>query len=130
MCTSLCDPVNRSLPGSSIHGISQARILDCVAISFSRVSSWPRQGSNLDCLYCRQSPAMQAVSCSADRFFTNWATKEAQSPWFDKYFSKWLEGCYEIYHILFERINYFFPIMYVHDFFWANYGVDLRVYRI
>ena len=38
----LFDPVDRSLPGSSIHGILQARILEWVAISFSRGSSWPR----------------------------------------------------------------------------------------
>ena len=31
-----------SLPGSSVHGIFQARVLECVAISFSRRSSWPR----------------------------------------------------------------------------------------
>ena len=34
-----------SLPSSSFHGISQARILEWVAISFSRGSSWPRDGS-------------------------------------------------------------------------------------
>jgi len=38
-CLTLCDPVDCSLPGSSIHGISQARILEQVAISFSRGSS-------------------------------------------------------------------------------------------
>ena len=38
----LCDPMNCSLSGSSVHGIFQARILECVAISFSRGSSQPR----------------------------------------------------------------------------------------
>ena len=38
----LCDPMDYSLPGSSIHGISQAKILEWVAISFSRGSSQPR----------------------------------------------------------------------------------------
>ena len=38
----LCDPVNCSLPGSSIHEIFQARVLEWVAISFSRGSSQPR----------------------------------------------------------------------------------------
>ena len=38
----LCDPMDCSLPGSSIHGISQARILEWLAISFSRRSSRPR----------------------------------------------------------------------------------------
>ena len=35
-CLTLCDPMNYSLPGSSIHGIFQARILEWVSISFSR----------------------------------------------------------------------------------------------
>ena len=38
-CPTLCNPVDCSLPGSSIHGILQARILEWVAISFSRDSS-------------------------------------------------------------------------------------------
>ena len=41
-CLALHDAVDCSPPGSSVHGISQARILDCVAISSSRGSSWPR----------------------------------------------------------------------------------------
>ena len=35
-CPTLCDPMDHSLPGSSVYGISQARILEWVAISFSR----------------------------------------------------------------------------------------------
>ena len=38
-CPTLCDPVDCSLPGSSVHGILQARTLEWVAISFSRGSS-------------------------------------------------------------------------------------------
>ena len=41
-CPTLCDPMDYSLPGSSVHGIFQARILEWVAISFSRESSQPR----------------------------------------------------------------------------------------
>ena len=41
-CLTLCDPMDCSLPGSTIHGIFQARILEWVAISFSRRSSLPR----------------------------------------------------------------------------------------
>ena len=41
-CPTLCDPVHYSQPGSSVHGILQARILEWVAISFSRGSSQPR----------------------------------------------------------------------------------------
>ena len=41
-CPTLCDPMNSSLPGSSVHGILLARILEWVAIPFSRRSSGPR----------------------------------------------------------------------------------------
>ena len=41
-CPTLCDPMDCRLPGSTIHGIFQARVLEWVAISFSRGSSQPR----------------------------------------------------------------------------------------
>jgi len=41
-CPTLCDPVDGSLPGSSINGIFQVRVLEWIAISFSRESSQPR----------------------------------------------------------------------------------------
>ena len=41
-CLTLCDPMNRNLPGASVHGIFQARVLEWVAICFSRGSSQPR----------------------------------------------------------------------------------------
>ena len=40
-------PIDCSLPGSSIHGIFQTRVLEWVAISFSRGSSWPRGGNQV-----------------------------------------------------------------------------------
>ena len=63
-CPTLCDPMDCSLPGSSVHGILQRRILERVAISFPRRSSRPRDWTQ--------------VSCTAGRFFTNWAMREAQ----------------------------------------------------
>ena len=59
----LCDPMDCSLPGSSVHGILQTRILEWVAISFSRGSSQPRDQSQ--------------VSCIEGRCFNLWATREA-----------------------------------------------------
>ena len=50
----LCDPVDGSPPGSSVHGILQARILEWVAISFSR-GIFPTQGSNPGLPHCRQT---------------------------------------------------------------------------
>ena len=41
-CLTLCDPMNYSPPGSSVHGILQARILEWVAMLSSRGSSQPR----------------------------------------------------------------------------------------
>ena len=41
-CPTLCDPMDCSLPGSSVHGIFQAIVLEWIAISFSRGSSRPR----------------------------------------------------------------------------------------
>ena len=38
-CPTLCDPMDCSLPGSSVHGISQAIVLEWIAIAFSRESS-------------------------------------------------------------------------------------------
>ena len=52
-CPTLCDPMDCSLPGSSVRGILQAGILEAVAISSSRGSS-PRRGSNLGLLHGRQ----------------------------------------------------------------------------
>ena len=58
-------PMDCSPPGSSVLEIFQARILEWVAVSFSRGSSQPRDQTR--------------VSCTAGRFFTNWATREVMS---------------------------------------------------
>ena len=59
----LCDPRDYSLPGSSVHGILQGRMLEWVAILFFRGSSWPRDQT--------------WVSCTVGRFFTVWTTRKA-----------------------------------------------------
>ena len=63
-CLTLCDPVDCSPPGSSIHGILQARILEWVTISFSRGSSRPRDQTQ--------------VSRIGGRRFNLWASREAK----------------------------------------------------
>ena len=60
----LCDHMDYNLPCSSVHGIFQARVLEWVAISFSRGSSWPRDRT--------------WVSCIVGRGFTVWANREVQ----------------------------------------------------
>ena len=51
-CLTLCDPMDYSPPGSSVHGISQARVLEWVAISYSRGSSWLRDRTCVSCISC------------------------------------------------------------------------------
>ena len=48
----LCNPMNCSLPGSSVHGMFQARILEWVAISSSRGTSQPRDQTHISCISC------------------------------------------------------------------------------
>ena len=66
-CPTLCDPIDCSPQGSSVHGILQARILEWVAVPFSKGSSQPRDWIH--------------VSHTAGRFFIVWATSEAPEYW-------------------------------------------------
>ena len=79
-CPVLCDPMDYSPPGSSFHGILQARILEWLAILFSRASSWSR-----DPIW---------VFCIAAGFFTNWAIREAlynnSSSYRSSYIIQWI----------------------------------------
>ena len=50
LCSTLCDSMDCSPPGSSVHGILQARILEQVSISFSKGSSAPRDGTCISCI--------------------------------------------------------------------------------
>ena len=52
LCLTLCDPVDCRPPGSSVHGIFQARILEWVAISYPRGSSRPRDQTRISCVSC------------------------------------------------------------------------------
>ena len=63
-CLTLCNPVGCSPPGSSVYGISQARILEWAAIFLSRESSQLRDGT--------------CVSCISRQILYHWATREAQ----------------------------------------------------
>ena len=52
LCPTLCHPTDCGPPGSSVHGILQARTLEWVAISSSRGSSWPRDQAHVSCISC------------------------------------------------------------------------------
>ena len=60
LCLTLCNPIDCNPPDSSVHGISQAKILECVAISSSRGSSWPSDQTHAS-----------YISCIGRGFFTN-----------------------------------------------------------
>ena len=66
-CVWLCDPMDRSLPGSSAHGILQARILEWFAISISQGSSWPKDQTR--------------VTCTGRWILYHWVTWEAKPLW-------------------------------------------------
>ena len=67
LCLTVCDPMDCSLPGASAHGILQVRILEWVAVPFSRRACKPRDWTQ--------------VPCIAGGFFTTWATRETQAYW-------------------------------------------------
>ena len=67
LCSTLCNPMDCSLLGSSVHGIFQARILEWIAISFSRGSFQLRD--------------LTQISCFASRLLTIWATREPMLIW-------------------------------------------------
>ena len=75
-CPTLFNPMDCSLPRSSIHGIFQARVLEWVVISFSRGSSRPRDWTQ--------------VSRIVDRCFTTWATREVLN---QDLFQELIPGC-------------------------------------
>ena len=76
LCLTLWDSMDCSPLSSSVHGILQARVLEWVAISSCRGSSWPRDWPR--------------VSCNAGIFFTIWATREAQ----DRMTKQWQQPQY------------------------------------
>ena len=85
----LCDPMDHSLPGSSVHGIFRERILEGVAIFFSRGSSPSQDRTRIS-----SSPAL------ASRFFTTSATWEAHgSDWPDSKSLSLTQGC----HLMFNE---------------------------
>ena len=88
-----------SLPGSSVHGILQARILEWVAISFSRESSWPRDRT--------------WVSCIAGRLFSIWAIEKSLN------FAGKVFTAGRLLFYQFEYIILLFPGL--QDFCWETY---------
>ena len=72
-----CDPMDCSLSGSSVYGISQARILEWVAISYSRGSSQPRDQTH--------------ISCISRWVLSHWATREIHLRLLHNYNLMWVQ---------------------------------------
>ena len=109
-CPTLCNPMERSLPGCSIHGIFQTRILQCVAISFSRRSSQPRDWT--------------WVSCTVGRFFTVWATREVPNPAWTSAIS-WFKYCWCLALKIFEHNPSSMWNWHNCIVFWTFFGIAL-----
>ena len=71
LCPTLCDPMDCSLPGASVHGILQARILEWVAMPFSRESSWPGDQT-----------CVSYISCIGRQVLYHWTTWKAPHHYF------------------------------------------------
>ena len=89
-CWTLCDPIDCNPPGSSVHGILQARILEWVVIPFSRGSSRPRDQTHVSCIgrrvvyclshqgrpfRCRESKTHPGARPAWSSSYCNWLKK-------------------------------------------------------
>ena len=88
MSDSFVTPMVYSPPGSSVHGISQAKILEWVAISFSRGSSWPRDWT--------------CTSCIGRKIIYHWVTQEARI-WVGA-FPDLFKWCYSVVNLWFRGL--------------------------
>ena len=108
----LCDPMDHSPPGSSVHGISQARILEWVAISSSRGSSWPRDWTQVSGI------GRQILYHWATRYVTHLTLYVKKSldfsgklSWFRPVFYHWpTVGC-RVGHLAFQMLCLLFNIL-------------------
>ena len=100
-----CLLVSDSMQPHGLYPILQTRILEWVAVSFPRASSWPRYWT--------------WVSCIAGRFFTIWATKEAQT----------VGESENINRVISENKSFFFPnlecLSWTDHFIWSISGVSM-----
>ena len=92
-CPTLCDPMDSSLAGSSIHGVFQARILGWVAISYSRRSSLLRDWTHVCCIsYIDRQILYHCVTWESQSLIEAHLNK-ASKEWLD---SKYTQACNSI----------------------------------
>ena len=87
-CLTLCDPMDCSPPGSSVHGICQARILGWASMPSFKESSWSTDWSRVS-----------FVSCIA--FFTHWAARKAQV----QVYNIVIHNSWRLYSIIFQSLR-------------------------
>ena len=117
-CLTICDSVDYSLPGSSVHVILQARILEWVAIPFSRGSSLPGDWTQVSYIACK--------------VFTNWATREAQllkvkllsRVWL--FATPWTATCQAAQSMAFSRQEYWSGLPFPSPGDLPDPGIELR----
>ena len=97
LCLTLCDPMNHNLPGVSVPGILQTRVLEWAAILFSRGAFWPRDWTWF---------------CILGRLFTIWATSFISS-WsvvFTVYFPSPVRFFFHLIIFIFLVVVFYFPL--------------------
>ena len=118
-CPTLCDPMDWSPPGSSVHEILQARILEWVAMPSSRGSSQPRDGTQ--------------VSRTAGGFFTIWATRGAPPNihmWHSDITTLWVLFIFQKYvarHFMCNNCYYFLSIYLVPRDTLSSYLINVPI---
>ena len=80
-CSTLCDPMACSLPGSSVHEILQERVLEWIAISFSRGSSLPRDWTRVSCISCTVKQILYCLSHQGSPLSPRHLLKQRKSAW-------------------------------------------------
>ena len=112
-CSTLCNPMDHSPPGSSVHGILRARTLEGVATLISRGSSWPGDQT--------------CVSCIGRSVLYHWATREALCGYTTIHFYVyllmyiWTISCLGLSHTWYEYVCTNIHIDMCYPLSWRNY---------
>ena len=121
LCPTLFDPMDSSQPGSSIHGIFQASILQQVAIFYSRGSSWPKDPTS--CIFCIHRQILYHWTTWESQYtwvfvrnINDWAIP--QTYWFRK--SRWDPGTWVL--TVFQVILMQAKLRTTGHLFWLKYG--------
>ena len=113
-CPTLCDPMDCSPPGSSVQGISQARILAWVAHSFSRGSSWPWNWTCISYVFCTGRRILLNIVIIYRNLWGIWSTESLIRWWGFFFFSVGSSGQSLIWHQSHRVTNLFSELQFPH----------------